>query len=306
MKKEILLFSMLALALFAGCSSDNGTETTLVNPSVDPSVLLPLSVTSASLSEAKAVTRTDFTSLESGEIGVSRAADNGYDVLNNVKFTYGTPWTTATPVKVGGAEAKVCAYYPYNASIMNSAAVPLKSQVYSTAADLCYATSVAVKNTAREVNFNMYRAYSEITFKISRTTSYEGSSLCKVENISIANAGIKTDATIDISTGNYGTGTLGTVTFAPGIDAITPATPKSGCVLMVPVAGLTGDITFTFVVDGTSMAKTVDAATFGLTELAKAKNYQINVTISGKDLIINSVNLEDWTDQIISTIIDLK
>lgn len=303
MKKLIFCFSMAAMALCTGCSNDNDLSTASKDSSMHS-----LSVTSASVSEAKSVTKSSsYTPLAAGNIGVFRSADNGYTALNDVEFTYGTPWTTTTPINLGSATTNVCAYYPYDASITNSAAVPLTSQVYSTAADLCYSTNTTVNNTAPQVAFNMLRAYSMITFNITRNTTYEGTaSPCQIGNISIANVGLQAATTLDITSGTYATGTLGTVTFAAGISAIAIGTSQNTAALMVPVSGLTGNITFSFVVDGTAMTQTVDATTFGLTALAPANNYKISVTISGKGLVINSVNLQDWADQTISSPIDFQ
>ena len=308
-KRLIPLFALLPftaiLSLTTGCRDEsgspqgNGTSLQVASVSTKAEVAV-----SASTVQRSSSTLRSATELTSGDIGVYRIANTGvYTAQSNVKYTCTSGiWAEAsgvTPIYLYSATASVCAYYPYSATIGDDptttdtteanapTAIPLTSQLYSTAADLCYATSVTPSSASPSVSFTMNRAYAKMTFTITHDASYSGT--CAVTGITIANAGIRSSNTLNITTGNYGSTTAsGSVTVTPtDITSIASGSSATATVLMVPTmtgttaATLSGNMTFLFTVDGTTHAATLPVSTNNLTTLAAGSNYQIAVNISG-------------------------
>lgn len=300
MKKEILFF--VFLIVFCGCSGDDN-----VASKQESTTPVPLSIASASvLLSTQSATKATFTELKSDSIGVFLFSTNGYTALNNIKYIYDLSWTSKTPIYLGSAAAGLCSYYPYNKSWADAKAIPLASQGQSAMNDLCYAGPVTgLTNIAPSVNFQMKRAYSMITFHITKKANYTGA--CAISSITLANGGLKKEAKLDITTEAYTEGTLGNVIFNPTTPiAITAGEPKDLSVLMIPASDLLGNLTFTFVVDTKPMTASLDVTTNFLTKLEAANNYKIDVTISGTGLLVNSVTLEDWRVKVVPNPISLE
>ncbi|MBP1593196.1 MAG: hypothetical protein H6Q12_214 [Bacteroidetes bacterium] len=289
MKK--LLFTVFATVLMlSGCSNE---EAATVSPD---NTLVALSVSSVSF---PAVKTKATTSLSGGSIGVFLGSANGYTAINNVQYTYSAgAWTKTSggDIYLGSSAASVCAYYPYSASVTNSSSVSLQSQIYTSAADLCYAPYITnLKNSAQNAAFVMSHAYSRITFTITRDATYTGT--CNITDISLTNSGLKTLATFNITNGTYTTGTNGSVSFNPSISSIASGANTSTSVLLVPVTGLTGNIDLAFTIDGASFSTSIPVSTAGLATLSAGINYKINVTIKYTSLTNNSVSTTDWNTQ---------
>jgi hypothetical protein len=301
-KELISLFALLSLmALTMGCRDESGKENGDGTPLSIASVSTEAETAVTASGSFSAVLRSTTATLESGSIGVYRVSTTDYAAQSNVKYTYSSGWSSTSPIYLYSATASVCAYYPYSATIEDDpttsgtveangpTAIPLTSQLYSSASDLSYATSVTTPTNATSspsVSFAMVHAYTKMTFTINHDASYSGT--CAVSGIKIANAGIRSSNTLDISTGTYGaTATDGSVTVNPEITSITSGNSATATVLMVPtISGttsetLSGNMTFLFTVDGNTMAATLPVSTNNLTSLAAGSNYQITANISG-------------------------
>ncbi len=295
-----LLLLMALTTLMAGC---DGEDNALRQEEGEPLSVAFVStgaevVVSGLSSRASSAALRSITELTSGSIGVYRLSTTNYTAQSNVEYTYSSGWSTTLPIYLYSETASICAYYPYSATIEDDpttsgtveangpTAIPLTAQLYSTAADLCYATSLAPSSASPSVSFTMNRAYAKMTFTITHDASYSGT--CAVTGITIANAGIRSSNTLDIATGSYGSTTAsGSVSVNPAITSITSGSSATATVLMVPtISGttsetLSGNMTFLFTVDGTTHAATLPVSTNNLTTLAAGSNYQIAVNISG-------------------------
>lgn len=289
--KNILILVLTAVLLF-GCSKNDVL--------IDNGMLTPLSVSSASLSAV--VTRDAPAAIATGSIGLFLQENTayGYAALNDVEYanTNNSGWIAkSTIIYLNSNPATVCAYYPLAAAGINAntnpANVTLTSKLYAAGEDLCYVANNVTKlnNTAPSVSFTMSHAYSQITFNITKDVTYTG--LAAIGPITISNAGIKISNTLDITTGTYGTGTAGSVTYDPAITSITTGTPASTSVLMVPVpTAMTGDVVLSFTVDGNVLSTTLP--TSSLATLAAGSNYSIAVLLKGAALLITSVTATNW------------
>jgi len=227
-KRLITLFICLPfilLSLTTGCREESGSQQEACTPlriasvSTKAEVIVSAqtsSVSNAAVSSALQALRSSsfsdtYTALrsgtESGDIGVYCVGTTDYAAQSNVKYT-GTSgtWTVAdgvTPIYLYSATASVCAYSPYSATIGDGpTAIPLTSQLYNADKDLCYAKSVTYSSAKPNVNFTMDHAYAKMTFTINHDASYSGA--CKIEGITIANPGIRSSNTLDITSGTYG------------------------------------------------------------------------------------------------------
>lgn len=288
MKKIAILF-LPALILLASCN--NQVEPGSVDTPASGDTHLAVSSVALSGVETRATTAQN-----SGSIGVFRTTAGGYTALNNVQYTYSSGWSTASPIYLNRAAASVCGYFPYGAAGIttstNPTAVTLTSKPYVATEDLCYSTLVNTPTSASPgVAFTMNHAYAKLAFNITRSANYPNN--CNITNISIANAGIKTSNTLNMTNGTYGTGTAATVIYNPGIASIAAGGSATSEVLMVPVTTpMTGNLNINFTIDGT-----VFTASFSsLTTLAPGSNYKINITVQATALAVTGVDIAPWNN----------
>jgi hypothetical protein len=246
--------------------------------------------TKASLRSATALSTDDH-------IGIFLSG-SGYTSRTNVDYSYvsATSWTSSNPIYLYSSQASVCAYYPYRASTTDVTAVPLTSQLYSEAADLYYCPNQTVSSTSPGVTFAMTHAYAKMTFNITRDASYEG--VGSISKIMIENADLVDSNTLNISTSTYGIPSeSGLVSVSPGSVTLPASGSSTVEVLMVPtITTLTGNVVFSFVVDGETIVAALPASTNNLSSLAAANNYVVTATIKGQSLVITHVAVTDWTD----------
>ena len=218
-----------------------------------------------------------------GDIGIFRLTSTGYvGTKSNVQYiNNGDGWNVASgiePIYVTKSKANLFAYYPYNSDeSFTDESLTLTSQLYTDNTDICYQTGVTTDSDS-PVSFTMDHAYAKFVFNLTRSDDYSGD--CAVSNITIANNGILVSNTLDISTGTYGNGTIGTITINPDINSISSGSTETVNILMVPVATLSGDITLTFTIDGKDKSTTVDVSTYDITSIKAGNDYIINITIN--------------------------
>jgi len=293
-----VLTSVLVLGLLfatAACTEDTTRPDTNV---------VPLKIDNIQLS---GVSLRSSDPLESGDIGLFRLAGSGYSgTSNNVKYTYsGGGWSAAsgvTPIYLSKSTANLCAYYPYSSDAdYSDGQVTLTSQRYDNTKDLCYQTGVTASSEAA-ASFTLEHAYAMITFTLTRSATYPGT--CAISNLSLANAGLLTSNTLDMTTGTtgtYGSGTTGTITVLPSIAGIASGSSETVSVLMVPVTtSMSGDIQLSLTVDDRALSTTISTTT--LPKLEAGKNYNITATINGASLTITSVTTTDWADVTAGTV----
>lgn len=277
---------LIMMSLFFACTPEE---------QVNDSCERPLVIANAVISGVEASLRA---TLSMGDIGVFRLTSSGYsEIKNNIKYTYsGSGWSAAsgvTPINLSKNTANLCAYYPFsNEADYSDGQVTLTSQLYENTKDLCYQTGVTASSEAA-ASFTLEHAYSMITFTINRSATYPGT--CAITNLSLANAGILTANSINMTTGDYGIGTAGTVSLSPSINSIAIETNVVKSVLMVPVTtSMTENTVLSLTVDGKVMTTTI--STTALPILEAGRNYSISVTINGSALFINNVSITDWSD----------
>jgi hypothetical protein len=306
LKRFIPLFVFLSLVILTtGCvdetASQQGDGTPLAIAGASMEVDADQTVNAATLRSASVLTSDDH-------IGVFLESSTAYAAKANVEYSYSTTapagWSftsttsATTPIYLYSSDASVCAYYPYSTSTTDAAAVPLTSQLYSEAADLYYCPNRTVSSTSPSVTFTMTHAYAKMTFNITRDASYEGTG--SISKIMIENADIVARNTLNISNSTYSAPTeSGLVSVSPS--SVTLPASGSGSstieVLMAPtITTLTGNVVFSFVVDGETIVAALPAGTNNLSSLTAANNYVVTAMIKGKSLVITHVAVTDWTD----------
>lgn len=304
MKQVILL--IMPLLLLGGCSGD--TEPASGQEGYRPEGAVPLQVDNTVL-EASVATRVDPPKLETNnaQIGICCAVATGYtNTQTNIPYKYSTaapagwaPSNAANPVWLLAGDVNVCAYYPYNASYTNSAAIPLATAVYNTAGDICFDGNRAMNGTPsyKSTTFNMIRAMAKIKFNLKKG-DYPGT--CAVSKITLSNANLPKAGTINItSTTNQAvTTTKGNFEYTPkstGNMTVVAAGEDTQEVLLVPFT-LSGEFVVTLAVDGKNMQLKLPAATFTNSKIEPGKFYQLTMKLNGTELVVTSVTIEDWVD----------
>lgn len=225
----------------------------------------------------------------------------GYTSLSNIDYGYidATSWTTSTPIYVGKNNASVCAYYPYNASINNSGAVPLIAQLYSSSSDLYYCLNQTVNSTSTltsSVSFSMVHAYAKMTFSITRDESFVATG--NITKIALENPTIVGQTTLNIATSTYSGTPVATGSASASTNVTLPASGggSSTVELLIPptINVLTGNVDFYFTIDGEIIKTSLDALSNNLSTLSAGNNYLVSVTLRGKSLVVTNVNTTDW------------
>lgn len=292
-----------AFLLLAGCTAGDTPGIEPVTPPVTATV--PLTVESATVS-AEATTRTT-TSLTSGSIGVFRLAGNGYEAINNRRYDYGSPaWVpnggTVNAIYLGGVTAQVCAYYPWQAALDNSAAIPLTSRVLADGdTDISFATSRFVDGSTanRSTTFNMIRAYAKVTFKFQRE-NYPGRG--EVQTVELKN--LLLSATLNIVSGTYSaTAGVAGSSLPQTKNLIMPATGAvawGSDLLLVPCIPAGSGMTIVVTVDGKTMTTTIAPSSY---QPVRGEYKTITITVQGTGINATSVTTEDWANSDLGPVI---
>lgn len=292
--KTIFTLLIPASLLLAGCTADETPG--MVDPSIPPvEATVPLTVESAAVN-AEVTTRAAVTS---GSIGIFLTG-TGYTAINNRQYDYGTPaWTpnggVANTIYLGGATASVCAYHPWQASLNNSAAIPLNSQLFDNASkDISFATARNVDGSSanKSTSFAMTRAYAKVTFVFQRS-NYPGT--CQVQKVELKN--LLPSAALNIGTGAYST--VAGVANSSVSQTKNVTVPATGTVawgsdfLLVPCTPASTGMTLVITVDGKTMTTTIPTASYKPT---KGEYKTITITVQGTGINTTSVTTTDWAN----------
>jgi hypothetical protein len=286
--RNVLLGFLFTSMIFTACSSEEEQAAEEAGT--------PLTFSSASLSEV--ITRATLTS---GTIGVFRLTSTGYTATRtNIPYTYGTSWgpiSTSNQIYLTSKTANIGAYYPYNSSYNTSTAIPMTSGLPGTSdANALWYVKTTGSSSAASLALTLTQAYAKITFSITHGTTYPGP--CAITAIALTNSSLITTGTLSLTDTDgypYTSTTTGSVSISTSIASIASgSTNTTASTLMVPVSSLSGAVTITLTIDGSTYTATLAASTF--TALAAGKNYTISLTINGTGLTVGTVSTTNWVE----------
>lgn len=219
---------------------------------------------------------------------------NGVASNKNVKSSFTTVWTQATPVYLSSTKATIYAYYPWNAAVTDGTAVDID---HTSQTDYMYGTPVTnIYNRQPKASITMNHALSLVQFDFKKD-NYTG--VGALTAITIAN---KSGGTSLVSTGKLDL-TNGTITRGASKEPVTKATnlpqtigtwnentfPK---MLVIPTSATTANsgIVISFTVDGQVYNWDVPVGT--VWEQGKKNTY--TVTIKGTALEVSPVTITPW------------
>lgn len=299
--KSFFAVAVIATSLlsFSSCSEDNS-----VSPVIDEPVAEQLlSVTTdIEVASSRSVIGKPINSFVSGdEIGlyVSNGSGvntpyNGVAGNKNVKSTFTTVWTQATPVYLSSVMATIYAYYPWNTTATDGTAIAID---HTSQTDFMYGTPVTnINNRKPKAAITMNHALSLVQFDFKKE-NYTG--IGSLTAITIANkaggSSLISQGTLDLATG--------AITKGSSKEPVTKATnlpqtigtwaeatyPK---MLVIPTSALAaaGDIVISFTVDGQVYNWNVPSGT--VWEQGKKNTY--TVTIKGTALEVSPVTITPW------------
>lgn len=216
----------------------------------------------------------------------------------------GSSWKFWAQYFLNADPATVFAYHPYKEGTENPRRIPIE---HNSQTDYMYGThtsgQTAINRVNPQVNLTMKHALALVQFNI-RSQAYPGE--CILSKIEIANAEDKSvfysEGTMDISTGeityisgknapvviqNESTGILQVIPGAPHFDQ--KVYPKA---MVMPLKSFSnyGDLQIRFTINEKVYTRNI---TNGTEWKAGTKN-TYTVTVTGQDLIIDQVNIEDW------------
>lgn len=276
-----LVIAILPAFLAAGCENDTNTG-------MPADGWVPVEIAGAEIT-AEVQTR-GASVIIIGNMGMFRTAANGYMPVYNVLYTYNNGWKSSATVYVGGRDAMLCAYYPYNAATFTASSTicTLSAGRYDSGKDLCYAVTggETVCNKTPGANFAMTRGYARIKLSITRKASYMDN--CNITNVNLKNG---TDffavRTLDISNGTYaGSAAGGGWTYALNTGNIAAGATNTSYDVLVPPQQVNSGLTITLTTDGVNRTVTVPATSFS-NNLGAGRQYTISLSISEVDVILN-------------------
>lgn len=296
--KSFLSVAVIATSLLSlsSCSED------IISPVVDKPVAEQLSVATNIEVASRSVLGKPINSFASGdEIGlyISNGSGvntpyNGIAGNKNVKSTFTTVWTQATPVYLSSALATIYAYYPFSTLATDGTAIAID---HTSQTDFMYGTPVPnINNRKPKAAITMNHALSLVQFDFKKE-NYTG--VGSLTAITIAN---KAGGSSLISQGTLNL-TNGIISKGSSKEPVTRATnlpqtigtwaeatyPK---MLVIPTSALAaaGDIVISFTVDGQVYNWNVPAGTAW--EQGKKNTY--TVTIKGTALEVSPVTITPW------------
>lgn len=283
--------------LLSSCGEDN-----LNNPNEANTEKQTLEVTtSIDVSSSRSVLGSPINSFVSGDeiglyvsSGIVNTPYNGVSSNKNMKSTFTTTWTQATPVYLSSAMATIYAYYPWSATVTDGTAVDID---HTSQTDYMYGTPVtSVNNRQPRAAITMNHALSLVQFDFKKE-NYTGAG--SLTAITIAN---KAGGNSLISQGKLNL-TNGVIVKGTSKEAVSKATnipqtigtwtettfPKMLVIPTAPTAAV-GDIVISFVVDGQTYDWNVPVNTAW--EQGKKNTY--TVTIKGTALEVSPVTIAPW------------
>lgn len=245
--------------------------------------------------------------LTAGSIGVFRSQGAGYaEAQDNKEYGYVSglwqPRAADQTVYLMANDARVCAYYPYNAAYTDKTAIPLASGKYTGVADdparhdpadLCYATDRAMNGSGASTRFELSHAMAMVQIRLRR--SDPETSARRLTSVSIRNAGLVSLATIDITDGAYTASGKAPLQWTPGtagIDLPASATGEATSALLVPCTLDAAGTAFGFIVDGKSMTVKVPAAR--LSAFGAGKIHRLVFDIKDTSVSLEQVSITGW------------
>lgn len=296
MKKFLFSAAVIAAGIFASCGDGNVLETAVNPDAAQLDVTASIDVTTRSVIGKPVNTWSSGDEIGlyvSNGSGVNNAY-NGVATNKNVKSTYTTVWTQATPVYLSSSMATIYAYYPWSALATDGAAIDIE---HTSQTDFMYATPVAnINNRQPTAAITMNHALSLVQFDFKKE-NYTG--VGSLTDITIAN---KAGGSSLISQGKLNLAN-GAITKSSSKEPVTKATnlpqtigvwaeanyPK---MLVLPTSAIVsaGDIVISFTVDGQVYNWAVPAGTAW--EQGKKNTY--TVTIKGTALVVSPVTITPW------------
>ena len=270
----------------------------------------PLRITSASAGITTTVTRAygirELTEATDA-IGIFLQAGNGYDAINNSKYSYWTPyWITSGEYLILGVNAgSLAAYYPYD-EYQATPIATLLTRAYRPEREFYYQTFSASYMTPA-VRLSLKRAYALIRFSIVRGEAdqplpgggaYQGDG--KVTAFGCT-ASLAESGTLDLFTDVLTPGTPKSVTLRTESPEVpfsigSKDSPAAADFLIVPHSAYNGTLNFTATIDGKTMSGSVgSAALCGVTGALNAGvMYEIKVIVRPTALVVSGISQKQW------------
>lgn len=304
------VFRMMAILAVTSLAACTDQESQMQEREQGVSGGVPLRISNASTAIAT-TTRAAGTTRElndgSDAIGLFLQAGDGYDAINNSKYSYWTPYwiTDGDYLILGQKSGSLVAYYPYDEWQLTPVAT-LQTRVYRPERELYYQTFNASYMTPA-VWLNLKRAYALIRFSFIRGEAdvpvagdgaYQGDG--KITAFTFT-AKLARSGKLNFFTGALTEAATESMTLSSDSPDIpftigNRTTPAQQNFLAVPVASYSGDLTFTATVDRKTMSGKVTAADLcGNPSALKAGfMYEIKVVVRPTALTIAGIKQEAW------------
>ena len=325
------LFTILTTAIaISSCSKEDTTEVTpeaTATLQIETSVLARTSrvaLATQNMNNEGPVMGTNLSDGDSLGISVYNAGNTGnYQGLtdadsHNLPWTFnGSTWSATTPFFLQNSQADIYAYYPYSASASDMAAI----EVAPGYTDYLYGKSnTSVSKPAPTAQITLNHALSMISFTFTRT-NYPGE--CKLNSILVKE--LPANGTMDLRSGSVSpsaattdlavkyfnggiytsgiwnnitipaTGTIGNVTTGAG-NIVTQA--PAFHTLVLPATTLpanTNTLRAEVTIDGAVYTVALNVQTENANKWEAGKHYTYNLTLKGKELVVSTVTVNQWT-----------
>lgn len=283
--------AIAAAGLFAGCSKKDNDRPVISE------VLSLNDITTKELASRAELSGT----LTAGSIGVFGFRTSPAHYQSNKQYTYGSPaWTSSDAIQLTDVGLSVYAYYPYTAAVAGTNDAPTLGIADNTTAQTDYLYSGVLagsytKTTNTVTTLTLKHALAKVVFTKAVQADYPGAGV--ISSITLKNApgktGLAAAGTMDIKTGTI-TATAAQATTYSALSGNTNSFKDgvvSGSTMVLPTPiNTAGDIYAEVTLDGTSYDLDIPAGNW-----VKGTVNTYTLTISASTLIIQSVEIENWT-----------
>jgi len=242
-------------------------------------------------------------SFSSSTIGVY-IDDGYYNLVINSTASVSTDENTVTPVPLIKIylDATVYAWYPatveelsYPDENSTKAITVVNTDDFAATSqtDYLYATPVDVTEINCTADLNFQHALSKVIFNIKKDETYIGE--CKLTEISFTSTGtpfLSGSGTMAIANGTIsGLTSNNTLTYTGSSTINTTAATEM--VALVAPTNLDGTITIKLTIDKTLYSTTLPVSS--VSAWVGANEYTYYITVNNEEIIIDNVNITDWT-----------
>jgi len=287
-KIYLLMIALVAVTVFgAGCHNKDEMFYVTVTTNIAEPVTNKSFVSSFSSSTIGVYAINYYNVVLSSSTAIVSTGDNAVSPFPNIKVSVESTvyaWYPATAEELS---------YPDDCSTKAIKVVSTDDFAATSQTDYLWATPANVNKNNKTADLNFNHALSKVIFNIKKDETYIGE--CKLTEISFTSTGtpfLSGSGTMAIANGTIsGLTSNNTLTYTGSSTINTTAATEM--VALVAPTNLDGTITIKLTIDKTLYSTTLPVSS--VSAWVGANEYTYYITVNNEEIIIDNVNITDWT-----------